>query len=108
MQTELRQFTTEALEKLSSYSWPDNARQLKNKIKRLVASVREKSITEDHLDGSIRNLSAFTPSFQPKVEAAPKAQASRSLPDAVEQLERRLIEEALRISVVTKKKRLRR
>ena len=70
---------------------------LKNEIKRLVAPVREKSITEDHLDGSIRNLSAFIPGFQPKVEAAPKATVSRSLLDAVEQLERRLIEEALRI-----------
>ena len=104
MNTELKQFTTPALEELSSYSWPGNARQLENEIKRLVASVRGKSITEDHLDGSIRNLSASIQSFQPKEEPAPKSPTSRSLPDAVEQLERRLIEEALRESGGNKQK----
>ena len=59
MSTELKQLTTGALEELSSYSWPGNARQLENEIKRLVASVRGKSITEDHLDGSIRNPERF-------------------------------------------------
>ena len=104
MNTELKQFTTRALEELSSYSWPGNARQLENEVKRLVASVRGKSITEDHLDGSIRNLSASIQSFQPKEEPAPKSPTSRSLPDAVEQLERRLIEEALRNSGGNKQK----
>ena len=104
MNTELKQFTTRALEELSSYSWPGNARQLENEIKRLVASVRVKSITEDHLDGAIRNPSASIQSFHPKVEPAPKSSTSRSLPDAVEQLERRLIEEALRNSGGNKQK----
>ena len=104
MQTELKQFTTGALEKLSSYSWPGNARQLENEVKRLVASVRGKSITEDLLDGSVRNRSGFIQSFQPEVESAPKSPTSRSLTDAVEQLERRLIEEALRNSGGNKQK----
>jgi DNA-binding NtrC family response regulator len=104
MNTELKQFTTRALEELSSYSWPGNARQLENEIKRLVASVRGKSITEDHLDGSIRNRSGSIQSFQSKEEPAPKSPTSRSLPDAVEQLERRLIEEALRNSGGNKQK----
>jgi Nif-specific regulatory protein len=95
MNTDLKQFTPEALEVLSSYSWPGNARQLENEVKRLVASVRGKSITEDLLDGSVRNRSGFIQSFQPEVEPPPKSPTSRSLPDAVEQLERRLIEEAL-------------
>jgi two-component system NtrC family response regulator len=60
---------------------------LENEVKRLVASVRAKSITEANLDASIR--ASVT-----KVAAAPEA-PSRSLPAAVEQLERRLIEEAL-------------
>jgi Nif-specific regulatory protein len=104
MNTELKQLTTRALEELSSNSWPGNARQLENEIKRLVASVRGKSITEDHLDGSIRNLRASIQTFQPKEEPAPKSPTSRSLPDAVEQLERRLIEEALRNSGGNKQK----
>jgi DNA-binding NtrC family response regulator len=83
---------------------PGNARQLENEIKRLVASVRGKSITEDHLDASIRNPGAPIQSFQPKEEPAPKSPTSQSLPDAVEQLERRLIEEALRNSGENKQK----
>jgi DNA-binding NtrC family response regulator len=88
---------------LGNYSWPGNTRQLENE-KRLVASVRGKSITEDHLDGSIRNLSASVQSLRPKEEPAPKSPASRSLPDAVERLERRLIEEALENSGGNKQK----
>jgi Nif-specific regulatory protein len=104
MQTELKQFTPAALQSLVSYTWPGNARQLENEVKRLVASVRGKSITEDHLDGSIRNPSASIQSFQPEEEPAPKSPTSRSLPDAIEQLERRLIEEALRNSGGNKQK----
>jgi Nif-specific regulatory protein len=103
-QTELKQFTSGALEKLSSYSWPGNTRQLENEVKRLVASVRGKSITEDHLDDSIRNLRARVESFQPKEEPVPKSPTSRSLPDAVEHLERRLIEEAMQNSAGNKQK----
>jgi hypothetical protein len=47
-------------------NWPGNARQLENEIKGLVVSVRGKTITENQLDGSIRNLSASIQSFQPK------------------------------------------
>src|SRR5262247_2077235 len=104
MSTELKQLTTGALEELSSFSWPGNARQLENEIKRLVASVRGKAITEDHLDGSIRSSGASIQTIRPQVEPAPKAPASRSLPDAVEQLERRLIEEALQNSGGNKQK----
>jgi len=55
-----------------------------------VASVRGKSINEDHLDVLIRSL-------RKNNQADPEAVVStRSLPVAVEQLEHRLIEEALR------------
>jgi DNA-binding NtrC family response regulator len=104
MNTELKQLTTGALEELSSFSWPGNARQLENEIKRLVASVRGKSITEEHLDDSIRHLRTFVQNSQSKEETAPQSPTSRSLPDAVEQLERRLIEEALRNSGGNKQK----
>jgi DNA-binding NtrC family response regulator len=104
MSTDLKQLTTGALEELSSFSWPGNARQLENEIRRLVASVRGKSITEDHLDGSIRSSGASIQSFQTQAEPAPKPSTSPSLPDAVEQLERRLIEEALRNSGGNKQK----
>jgi DNA-binding NtrC family response regulator len=98
MNTELKHLTPEAVKSLVDCPWPGNARQLENEIKRLVASVRGKSITPDQLDSSIKNLSAPTQSLEPKEEPAPKLPTSRSLPDAVEALERRLIEEALRNS----------
>jgi len=43
------------------------ARQLENETKCLVDYVRGKSITEDHLDGSIRNLSASIQASSPKM-----------------------------------------
>ncbi len=44
MKTEPKQFTPAALECLTSYQWPGNERELENEIKRLVASVRGKTI----------------------------------------------------------------
>jgi Nif-specific regulatory protein len=104
MQTELKQFTASALQSLLSYSWPGNARQLENEVKRLVASVRGKSITEDHLDPSIRNpeVAAQKPCTQEK--PAPGLSLARSLPLAMESLERRMIEDALRESGGNKQK----
>ncbi len=95
MNTEPKQFSTRALEQLSGCSWPGNARQLENEIKRLVASVRGRSITEDHLDTSIRNPGTSVQSFQTHQEPAPNSPISHALPDAVERLERRMIEDAL-------------
>jgi two-component system NtrC family response regulator len=95
MNTELKQFTTRGLEELSSYSWPGNARQLENEIKRLVASVRGKSITEDHLDAhrNQRSIQASSPKRNRR--------RSRQRLDTRRRrtLERRLIEEALQNSV---------
>jgi Nif-specific regulatory protein len=91
MQTDLKRFTPAALEFLSNYPWPGNTRQLENEVKRLVASVRGRSITEEHLDPSIR---AFRRASEPEPDAPP----TRSLPAAVQALERRLLEEALRES----------
>src|SRR5436309_3561222 len=86
-QTELKEFTPAALQCLTRYPWPGNTQELENEVKRLVASVRGKSINEDHLDVLIRSL-------RKNNQADPEAMVS--LPIAVEQLEHRLIEEALR------------
>jgi DNA-binding NtrC family response regulator len=56
---------------LLGYTWPGATRQLENKVKRLVASVRGKTITEDHLDDSIRNLRIPARSYPPKEEPTP-------------------------------------
>jgi len=104
MNADPKQFTPGALEVLSSYSWPGNARQLENEIKRMVASVRGKSITENHLDGSIRNPTALVQSVQTSQKLVGESPSSQSLPIAVEALERRMIEDALRESRGNKQK----
>jgi Nif-specific regulatory protein len=104
MQTELKQFTPAALQRLLSYNWPGNARQLENEVKRLVASVRGKSITEDHLDSSIRNPTAAVHIIPTNSKPTAEPPASQSLPAAVEALERRMIEETLRQSGGNKQK----
>jgi len=64
----------------------------------LVASVRGKSITEHHLDGSIRSPDATMQKPMTQEKPARGLSSSRSLPVAVESLERRMIEDALRES----------
>ena len=110
MRVDLKSFTPAAMQTLARYSWPGNNRQLENEVKRLIASVRGKSIAEEHLDSSIRNPE----NFDVPTAGAPAAQhsnapvAARSAPqtlgEAVEALERRMIEEALRNSGGNKQK----
>jgi Nif-specific regulatory protein len=112
LNTEPKQFTAAALESLASYHWPGNNRELENEVKRLVASVRGKTVSEEHIDPSIRapekTLESSTiPSAlkKPAIENAPETpRPLKSLPDAVEALERRMIAEALRESGGNKQK----
>ena len=112
LKSEPKQFTPAALEYLTSYRWPGNERELENEIKRLVASVRGKTIGEEHIDPSIlapeKTLESSTiPSAlkKPAIENASETpRPLKSLPDAVEALERRMIAEALRESGGNKQK----
>jgi DNA-binding NtrC family response regulator len=97
MALEPKQFTQAAIARLSHYSWPGNSRQLENEVKRLVASVRGKMINEDHIV-----LQAEGPAVESK--ASVKAEPRKTLFDAVEALERRMIEEALRDTAGNKQK----
>jgi Nif-specific regulatory protein len=89
MAMEPKRFTQAAMECLARYSWPGNARQLENEVKRLVASTRGKSIGEDHI-----STQPESPVVEPQARA--KTEPRKSLFDAVDALERRMIEEALR------------
>jgi DNA-binding NtrC family response regulator len=89
MAMEPKRFAQAALECLARYSWPGNARQLENEVKRLVASTRGKSIGEDHI-----STQPESPVVEPQARA--KTEPRKSLFDAVDALERRMIEEALR------------
>lgn len=88
MSVEPKQLSAAALDRLSAYHWPGNARQLENEIKRLVASVRGKIITEDQIA-----IPSETKPVLPPTHAAPIT--GKSLFEAVETLERRMIQDAL-------------
>jgi transcriptional regulator with PAS, ATPase and Fis domain len=78
------------LARLASYPWPGNVRELENEIERVVVlSGDDMEIGEDHLSPRIRHWSADS-------AAASLQKDDRSLPQALESLERRMIVDALR------------
>ncbi|MGH7409475.1 MAG: sigma-54-dependent Fis family transcriptional regulator [Candidatus Methylomirabilis sp.] len=83
-----KKLSSEALRCLLHYDWPGNVRELENEIKRLVVSTRRSTINEQDLSESIR-------SDQSK-RAAPVFIPGASMKKAVEDLEKRLISDALR------------
>jgi Nif-specific regulatory protein len=87
LKTEPKQFTRAAMDRLCSYTWPGNARQLENEIKRLVASVRGKTIGEDQLDLA----------GEPARASAQEETVSygKTIDEVVEAIERRMIGHAL-------------
>jgi len=87
LRTDLKRFSPSAMKGLESHSWPGNVRQLENEIKRLVVTVRRTTITPDDLDESIR--------FGKSVPAREALTPGRTIHDAVEDLEKRLIQDAL-------------
>jgi Nif-specific regulatory protein len=87
MALEPKQLTPAAMERMARSAWPGNARQLENEIKRLLASVRGKTITEEHL--------AIEQTREAPPHPAPSSPFTKSLYEAVEALERRMIQDAL-------------
>ena len=69
------------------YSWPGNIRQLENEMKRLVVMVRGGTIQEEALEEGIR--------CPPLTNHGPADLQGRSLPQAVAELEQRMIRETL-------------
>src|SRR4051812_2095609 len=82
------QFSAAVLRKLSTSAWPGNVRQLRNEVMRLAACAAGSTIEEDDLWEDLP---------VPRVETATAARRARpqSLKDAIEQLEREMIAEAL-------------
>jgi two-component system response regulator HupR/HoxA len=76
------------MERLISYPWPGNARQLENEVKRLVASVRGRTIIEEHLD-----LSAAPAPTIAQEKTLPYE--GKTLDAVVDEVERRMIQYAL-------------
>jgi len=88
LKMEPKQLTAAAMERLSSYAWPGNARQLENEIKRLVASVRGRTIGDEQLD-----LPVETP--KPLGQENANYYNGKTIGEVVEAIEQRMIEEAL-------------
>lgn len=82
-----KKFSPSALDRLVSHSWPGNVRQLENEIKRLVVTIRRATITVDDLEDSIR----FGKILHPGGMLTP----GNTIHEAVEDLEKRMIQEAL-------------
>ena len=87
--------TDEALEYLLLYTWPGNLRQLANEVNRMVAMAEpDAALTAAHLSAEIQATRRTIPA-----SAAPDSELrislDQSLPDAVEQLERTMVQAAL-------------
>ncbi len=81
-----KRLTERALGRLNAYPWPGNVRELQNEIERLVVlSGDEATIDEQLLSPRIRGAG----------RGRRRSAAGRSLPEAVAELERRMLAEAL-------------
>jgi two-component system response regulator HupR/HoxA len=94
--------TPQAVDLLMVCDWPGNVRQLCNEIQRAVARSEDTTvITPDHLSPELRRISATVsaPGVAPAHGAATPAAVSGegvTLAEAMAELERRMIAEALR------------
>ena len=87
MRADSKRFSPSAMKRMESYCWPGNVRQLENEIKRLVVTVRRPIITGDDLEESIR--------FGKVIRHSGTLTHGRTIHEAVEDLEKRMILEAL-------------
>ncbi len=85
-------FTQEAIEALCAWKWPGNVRELENTIERLL-------LLSDHAEIDLGDLpERFGEIVEPVGKDRQTAQAGSTLPERVDDLERRLIAEALAAS----------
>jgi len=78
------EFSPSIMRRLTSGAWPGNARQLRNEVMRLAACARQSTITEEDLCDDLPAPVVKRPAAKPQ-----------SLKTAIEDLERRMIQEAI-------------
>ncbi|HTG17220.1 MAG TPA: sigma 54-interacting transcriptional regulator, partial [Blastocatellia bacterium] len=93
----------ETVDLMVVYDWPGNVRQLCNEVQRIVAYSESGAIvTPDGLSAEIvrasREIDAVPTSVRKSLESSAGASTTMVLSEAVEELERRMIQEALRRS----------
>jgi len=86
--TRIKGFSTKAMRMLMSYDWPGNVRELENEVERAITLAGEGAIIQPE------DLSEKINRAAPNIEL-PVALSADSLRDALDQLERHLIQEAL-------------
>jgi len=93
----LKDFTPAAIQSLKNYSWPGNAWQLENEVKRLIASVRGPLIADEPLE-------------LPRGTAEPVGQDreisydGKTIDGVIDAIERRTVEDALKNNTGTNKR----
>jgi hydrogenase-4 transcriptional activator len=92
--------TSQAVDLLMVFDWPGNVRQLTNEIQRVVARAEDGTvITPDQLSPDLRRMSTpvSVTNAAPKLSAVPGAQVENlTLAEAMSELERRMIADAMR------------
>lgn len=89
MEKEGKEFSRDALECMVNYDWPGNVRELENEIKRLVVSSRKKLIKKEDLSDTIRSSVRSTRKNSHSLKEV--------VADAVEEIEKEMILEALEV-----------
>jgi len=84
----IKELAPAALEEMRQYSWPGNARQLENEVKRLVASVRGPMIGSNHLDLPRDTLAEPSLGKEDSFDG-------KTIDEVVEAIEHRMVEAAL-------------
>jgi Nif-specific regulatory protein len=89
MKKEPKKFSPGLLKCLSNYSWPGNNRELENEVKSLVVLTHKKIIGEEDLSENILESDAV---------ASSKSAPAVSMKESVEDLEKKMILEAMKLS----------
>ncbi|MFA4884333.1 MAG: sigma 54-interacting transcriptional regulator [Desulfotomaculaceae bacterium] len=88
-------FSSEVIDRFLEYSWPGNIRELENAIERMVVMTNEKEIQSQHLPLTIRN--------NVHSEVNVDFPEHTSLKDALDELEKQMIKQALKKHGSTRK-----
>lgn len=95
---DVRYFSNEAMDYLLNYSWPGNVRELENAIERAVVLCKADTLTPElfPIPGIKKNLETSAGSGKTSAPSAAPVDTSVPLPEAVANLEKQVIQEALR------------
>jgi two-component system, NtrC family, response regulator PilR len=91
-----RRLSAAALERLVQYPWPGNVRELRNVVERLVVTVDEETIREEHLPDHIVNRAPERAPAVPKTNEELKAMKRTTHERLCGELERAFVLDALR------------